>query len=66
MNLPTPVHVIQKEIEERKAGLVQALVDAAAPDYAEYRAMCGEIRGLSYAQTYVTDLVRRLENGSDE
>ena len=49
-----------KEIEERRNGITQALIGGSAKDFAEYRSMCGEIRGLSIAHSYLTDLVRKL------
>jgi len=58
--------VITKEIEERQKSLSDALASGAAKDYAEYKYMCGEIRGLSFAHAYVTDLVRKLEQDDDE
>lgn len=57
----TAFDVVLKEIEERRDVLAQALSSGAAKDYPEYRAMCGEIRGLSFTHSFVTDLVRRLE-----
>lgn len=62
----TVISVILREIEERQKGLMDALGSGAAKDYAEYRYMCGEIRGLSFAHAYVTDLVRKLEQDDDD
>lgn len=62
----TAFDVILKEIEERRETTARALVDGGARDYAEYRSMCGEIRGLSIAHSFVTDLVRKLERDEDE
>lgn len=54
-----------RELDERKNALTQALVSGAAKDFAEYRNMCGEIRGLSFAHAHITDLVRKLENDDE-
>lgn len=62
----TVISVILREIEERQKGLMDALASGAAKDHAEYRYMCGEIRGLSFAHAYVTDLVRKLEQDDDD
>lgn len=62
----TVLDVLTRDIEEKRDGIARALVDGAARDYAEYRSMCGEIRGLSLAHSYVTDLVRRMEQDDDE
>lgn len=62
----TVFSVVLKEIEERQRSLVDALASGAAKDHAEYRFMCGEIRGLSFAHSYINDLVRRMEQDEDE
>lgn len=62
----TAFDVVLKELKERVDMLSTALVNACASDYAEYKHMCGEIRGLSYAQNIINDLVRRLERDEDE
>ena len=61
----TAFSVVLKEIEERRDSLAQALISGAAKDYSEYRSLCGEIRGLSHAHAYVTELVRRLETDDE-
>lgn len=62
----TVMDVLIRDIEDKRDTIARALVEGAARDYAEYRAMCGEIRGLSLAHSYVTDLVRRMEQDDDE
>ena len=62
----TVFSVVIKEIEEKQKYLADALASGAAKDYAEYKFMCGEIRGLSFAQSYINDLVRRMEQNEDE
>lgn len=62
----TVFSVVIKEIEEKQKYLADALASGAAKDYAEYKFMCGEIRGLSFAHSYVNDLVRRMEQDEDE
>lgn len=61
----TAFSVVLKEIEERRDSLAQALISGAAKDYSEYRSLCGEIRGLSHAHAFITDLVRRLEKDDE-
>ena len=61
----TVFDVLIRDIEEKRDTIARALVDGAARDYAEYRSMCGEIRGLSLAHSYVTDLVRRMEQDDE-
>ena len=62
----TVFSVVIKEIEEKQKYLADALASGAAKDYAEYKFMCGEIRGLSFAHSYVNDLVRKMEQDDDE
>jgi len=62
----TAFSVVLKEIEERRESIAHVLVDGAAKDYAEYKSLCGEIRGLSQAHMYITDLVRRMVQDDDE
>ena len=62
----TALEILVKECREKREQLTQALMGAAAKDYAEYRAICGEIRGLSYAETAIKDLAKKLENSDDD
>lgn len=62
----TVFSVVLKEIEEKQKYLSDALSGGTAKDFSEYKFMCGEIRGLSLAHAYVTDLVRRMEQDDDE
>lgn len=61
----TALSVVLKEIEHRREQIGMALMEGAAKDYAEYKSLCGEIRGLSQAHMYVTDLVRNLEQDDE-
>jgi hypothetical protein len=58
----TAMELLLKEIDEKRDALQRAMADGAAKDYAMYRELCGEIRGLSTAHMFVSDLVRRMEN----
>lgn len=62
----TVFSVVLKEIEEHRETVARALVDGSAKDFAEYKSMCGEIRGLSTVHGYITDLVRKMEQDYDE
>lgn len=64
--MTTAFDVVLKDIAEHRENVARALVDGAARDYAEYKSMCGEIRGLSVAHSFITDLVRRMEQNEDE
>lgn len=62
----TGLELLLKQCSEKRQSLTSALEDGAAKDYAEYRAICGEIRGLSYAESLINDLANRLENSDDD
>ena len=47
--MTTAFTVVLKEIEERREMIGRALIEGSAKDYAEYKSLCGEIRGLSQA-----------------
>jgi hypothetical protein len=61
----TAFDVVIKEIEERRESIAQALISGSAKDYSEYRDLCGEIRGLSRAHAFITDLVKRMEQDDE-
>jgi len=52
---------LAKEIEQLRTDQVAFLATGRANDFAEYRHVCGVIRGLTHAETIVRDLVQRLE-----
>jgi len=52
-------------LAERQKHLSDALAEGAAKNFEEYKQLVGEIRGLSFAQLSVNDLVRKLENNDD-
>jgi len=56
---------VAKEIDKLRADQISFLVAGSAKDFAEYRHLCGVIRGLTLAETFVNDLVQRMENSDD-
>ena len=62
----TVMELLQKKLEDRKTHIVESLGAGAAKDYAEYRDLCGVIRGLMTAQQEIEDLVRKLKDEDDE
>ena len=53
--MATAFSVVQKELEIRKNSLVDALATGAAIDFADYKRIVGEIRGLSLADELLKD-----------
>lgn len=58
--------LLNSKINERIQDLTGALSDGTAKDYADYRGMCGVIKGLRTAQFELTDLVRKIKESDDE
>jgi hypothetical protein len=59
------LEVLLKQYKDKRSQLADAVSSGAAKDYAEYRALCGEIRGLLTAESYLLDLAKNLENAND-
>jgi hypothetical protein len=60
------LEIVKQKINEKQAQLSYAISNGAAKDYAEDRAMCGEVRGLSLAEGYILDLANQMERQDDE
>jgi len=56
---------LAKEIDKLRSDQTTFLAGGGAKDFAEYRHVCGVIRGLTHAEQLVKDLVQKLEY-SDE
>jgi hypothetical protein len=58
--------LLSKNAEERKRK-TEFLVAGTAKDYAEYRHICGVIRGLDLADEHLHDLAKRMndDDGDD-
>ena len=63
--MDTTLEVLLKQYRDKRTQIADAVSSGAAKDYAEYRALCGEIRGLLTAESYLTDLAKNLENMDD-
>ena len=64
MNTQLLTH-IAAEIDKLRNDQAVFLNGGGAKDFAEYRHVCGIIRGLSHAEQLVKNLVQKMEN-SDE
>ena len=58
--------LLNKKIEDQVNSHSEALVSGQSKDYAQYRELCGVIRGLQTAQREVGDLVRKLKDDNDD
>lgn len=52
---------IRSEFDKLRVDQKEFLANGGAKDFAEYRHVCGIIRGLSYADEFVKDLVQKVE-----
>ena len=51
---------------ERQEEVAAHVCTGRLENYEEYRALCGFIDGLKYAEEFVRDLAKRQENDADE
>lgn len=56
----TVFDVLIEKLEAHKNAAIESLISGGAKDYAEYKAACGIIRGLSLARMEIQDLSRTL------
>jgi len=61
----TVFEVIQHRLEQRIEAAVGRLSEGAAADYAEYKDLCGLIRGLRAAQIELQDLAQTMKDQDD-
>ncbi len=58
--------LLASKIDDKVSQLQMSIADGKAEDFAEYRKMCGEVKGLLTARLYIIDLQERLTNDDDE
>ena len=56
----TVFDVLNEKLDAHKNAAIDSLVSGGAKDFAEYKATCGIIRGLSLARMEIQDLSRTL------
>jgi hypothetical protein len=57
-------YVLERAIREHLRDLNETIIDGAARDFAEYRHLCGQIRGIQFAIDQIIELRKR--SGQDE
>ena len=57
---------LSTKIDDKVSQLQMSIADGKAEDYAEYRRMCGEVKGLLTARLYIIDLQERVVNDDDD
>jgi len=58
--------LLSSKIDDKVSQLQMSIADGKADDYAEYKKMCGEVKGLLTARLFITDLQERVTNDDDE
>ena len=58
--------IINERIDEGVKQIEEALAAKSAKSFDEYCEMCGVIRGLLTARSYLSDLTHQLEKSDDE
>lgn len=58
--------LLSTKIDDKVSQLQMAIADGKADDYAEYKRMCGEVKGLLTARLYIIDLQERVTNDDDD
>jgi hypothetical protein len=58
--------LLSSKIDDKVSQLQMSLADGKAEDYAEYKKMCGEVKGLLTARLFIIDLQERVTNDDDE
>ena len=57
---------LSTKIDDKVSQLQMSMADGKAEDYAEYKKMCGEVKGLLTARLFIIDLQERLKNDDSE
>ena len=60
------LELLTNKVNDKILQLQEAMADGNASDFAEYKKMCGEIKGLLTARSYIKDLQERLTNNDDD
>ncbi len=58
-------NVLVKQIDDKVLQLQEALSDGRVETLDEYKKVCGEVRGLLTARSYIIDLNKAMENSNE-
>ena len=58
--------LLASKIDDKVSQLQMSIADGKAEDFAEYRKMCGEVKGLLTARLYIIDLQERVNHDDDD
>jgi len=60
------LELLTGKVDDKILQLQEALADGNANDFAEYKKMCGEIKGLLTTRSFIKDLHERLNQDDDD
>jgi hypothetical protein len=58
--------LLSNKIEDKILQLQETIGDGNVADFSEYKKMCGEIKGLLTARSYIEDLHERFKKDDDD
>lgn len=58
--------LLATKLDDRVLQLQEAIADGNAQDFAGYKHMCGEVKGLLSARAHIKDLQERLTTNDDD
>ena len=58
--------LLASKIDDKVSQLQMNIADGKAEDFAEYKKMCGEVKGLLTARLYIIDLQERITHDDDD
>jgi hypothetical protein len=58
--------LLASKIDDKVSQLQMNIADGKADDFAEYKKMCGEVKGLLTARLYIIDLQERVNHDDDD
>jgi hypothetical protein len=59
------VELLLKHNEDERKALIEVIVSGSASDFANYKHICGVIRGLDLADEHIRDLAKRMKDNDD-
>jgi hypothetical protein len=59
------IELLLKRNEEERTALIEVIVSGNASDFANYKHICGVIRGLDLADEHIRDLAKRMTPDDD-
>ncbi len=59
------VELLLKRNEDERKALIEVIVSGSASDFANYKHICGVIRGLDLADEHIRDLAKRMNDNDD-